>query len=95
MPNGFKSIGDVFKREQSFGRLREIVKSSDVVSEFHTIFPDFQKVALPKKVEKKVLILKVENPAWRNELKFKETEIIERINKFYKEERILQIRFIG
>ena len=44
---------------------------------------------------RKTLFLKVENPAWRNELKFKETEIVEKINKFYNEERINQIRFIG
>ena len=95
MPDRFKSIGDVFRREQSFSRLREIVKQSDVVSDFHGIFPDFKKVALPKKAEKKVLVLKVENPAWRNELKFKETEIIEKINNFYNEERITKIRFTG
>jgi hypothetical protein len=95
MPDGFKSIGDVFKREQSFKKLREIVKQSDVVLDFHNIFPDFKKIARPKKVERKTLLLKVENPSWRNELKFKETDIIEKINKYYKEERINQIRFIG
>jgi hypothetical protein len=95
MPKGFKSIGDVFKREQSFKRIREIVKQSGVVSDFHSIFPDFQKVAYPKKAENKILVLKVENPAWRNELKFKESEIVEKINKFYNEERITKIRFIG
>jgi hypothetical protein len=63
--------------------------------DFHNIFPDFKKVAQPKKVEQKTLLLKVENPAWRNELKFKETEIVEKINKFYNEKRINQIRFIG
>ncbi len=95
MPDGFKSLGDVFRREHSFKKLRDIVKQSDVILDFHTIFPDFQKVAQPKKVERKTLLLKVENPAWRNELKFKETEIVEKINKFYNEERINQIRFIG
>ena len=39
----------MFKREQSFKRIREIVKQSGVVSDFHSIFPDFQKVAYPKK----------------------------------------------
>jgi hypothetical protein len=95
MPDGFKSLGDVFRREHSFKKLRDIVKQSDVIMDFHTIFPDFQKVVQPKKVERKTLLLKVENPAWRNELKFKETEIVEKINKFYNEERINQIRFIG
>ena len=95
MGSGFKSLGEVFKREQSFKRLREIIKSTDVVSDFHNIFPDFKKVVIPKRVDKKVLVLKVENPAWRNELKFKEAELIEKINNFFKEERITQIRFVG
>jgi hypothetical protein len=95
MPEGFKSLGDVFRREKSLKRLREIVKQSDVVLDFYNIFPDFKKVAQPQKVERKTLLLRVENPSWRNELKFKETEIVEKINKFYNEERINQIRFIG
>lgn len=95
MSKGFKSIGDVFKREQSFRGLREMVKYTDVVTDFHSIFPDFKKVVIPKKAEKKILILKVENPAWRSELKFKESELIEKINQFYNEDRINQIRFIG
>ena len=95
MPDGFKSLGDVFRREKSFKQLREIVKQSDIVLDFYNIFPDFKNVAIPKKVDRKTLLLKVENPSWRNELKFKETKIIEKINKFYNEERINQIRFIG
>ncbi len=95
MPDGFKSIGDVFRQEQSFKKLREIVKRSDVVLDFQNIFPDLKKIARPQRVDGKTLLLKVENPAWRSELKFKETEIIEKINNFYHEERINQIRFIG
>ena len=95
MPDGFKSIGDVFRQEHSFNKLKEIVEQSDVVLDFHNIFPDFKKIAQPQKVNRKTLLLKVENPSWRNELKFKETELIEKINKFYNEERINQIRFSG
>ncbi len=93
MPNSFKSLGDVFRREPAFKNLREVVKSSDVVNDFYKIFPDFEKIALPLKVDKKVLKLRVENPTWRSELKFMESEIIERINKFYNEDRVKQIRF--
>ena len=93
MPDSFKSLGEIFKREPAFRNLREIVKSTDVVSDFYKIFPDFNKIAIPQKVDKKVLKLRVENPTWRNEMKFKEKEIVERINKFYNEERIKQIRF--
>ena len=93
MPDNFKSLGEVFKREPAFKNLREVIKSSDVVNDFYKIFPDFEKIALPIKVVKKVLRLRVENSTWRSEMKFREKEIIERINKFYSEERINQIRF--
>jgi hypothetical protein len=95
MPHNFRSIGDVFRREKSFKDLRKTVKQADVVLDFHSIFPDFKMVALPRKVDKNTLVLKVENAAWRNELKFKETEIVEKINNYYKETRISKIRFIG
>ncbi len=95
MRSNFKSLKDVFRSEKSFVGLRESVDSGDVIVSFHEIFPDLERVALPQSCEKKVLRLKVENPAWRNELKFMETEIVEKINKFFNEQRIIQIRFIG
>jgi hypothetical protein len=95
MPDGFRSLGEVIKRERSFGRIREIVKSYDVIEDFYDIFPNLEKVVTPKNLEKKTLMLKVENPVWRSELKFMETEVMEKINSYYKEERVKQIRFIG
>ena len=93
MPDNFKSLGDVFRKEPAFKNLREVVKSSDVINDFYKIFPDYERVASPIKVDKKVLKLRVENSTWRSEMKFREKEIIERINIFYNEERIKQIRF--
>ena len=95
MPNGFKSIKEVFRREKSFKDLRDVVDASEVVVKFGEIFPDLQKVANPVSCEKGILKLEVENPAWRNELKFMETELIEKTNKFFKENRINKIRFVG
>lgn len=95
MPSGFKSLKEVFKRERSFSGLREIVEASDVVVHFAEMFPNLEKVATPVSCEKKTLKLKVENAAWRNELKFMEAEMIDKINSFFKEQRINQIRFIG
>ena len=95
MPSSFKSLKDVFRKERALAGIREIVESSDVVVHFFEIFPNLEKVVMPQSCEKKVLKLKVENPAWRNELKFMETEMIEKINTFFKEKRINQIRFIG
>ncbi|NWG29678.1 MAG: DUF721 domain-containing protein [Ignavibacteriaceae bacterium] len=95
MPSSFKSLKEVFKKEKSLAVVREIVESSDVIVHFYEMFPNLEKVASPLHCEKKVLKVKVENPAWRNELKFMEAEMIDKINTFFNEQRINQIRFIG
>jgi len=93
MPEGFRSLKDVFSKEPGLYKVRSVVKSSDVVIDFHKIFPDLKKIVVPQKVDKMFLKLKVENAAWRSELKFKEREIVDKINAFYKEERIKGIKF--
>ncbi|MEO8398523.1 MAG: DUF721 domain-containing protein [Ignavibacteriaceae bacterium] len=85
-------LSDIFKNEPGLNGIRKIISQSDVVIEFNKIFPDLEKIAVPIKVDKKVLLLKVENPAWRNELKFKEELIIHKVNKFFKEERIKWVK---
>jgi len=93
MPDGFRSLKDVFGTEPQLINVRRIVKSSDVVVDFYKIFPGLEKIAVPQKVDKMFLKLKVSNSVWRSELKFKELEIVEKINKFYNEERIKGIKF--
>jgi len=95
MHSSFKSLKEVFKQERALSSVREVVYSADVIVHFYEIFPNLEKIAVPQQCEKKVLKLKVENPSWRNELKFMETEMIENVNSFFKEKRIIQIRFIG
>ena len=95
MHSSFKSLKEVFKKERALSGVREVVESADVIVHFYEIFPNLEKIAMPQQCEKKVLKLKVENPSWRNELKFMETEMIEKVNSFFKEKRIIQIRFIG
>ena len=95
MNSGFKSLKEVFQQERSLAGIREKVESADIIVRFDEIFPGLGKVAQPQFCEKKILRLKVENPAWRNELKFKETEMIDQINNFFNEQKVIQIRFIG
>ncbi len=95
MRNNFKSLKEVFRKERSLAGVREIVNSADVIVHFYEMFPNLEKVAIPQSCEKRILKLKIENPAWRNELKFMELEMIEKINKHFNEKRINQIRFIG
>ena len=93
MPEEFKSIKEVYRRDPQLRNVRRIVKSSEVVLDFYKIFPDLEKVAKPQKVDKMFLKMRVENAVWRSELKFKEQEIVKRINNHYNEERIKGIKF--
>jgi len=95
MPKDFKSLPEILGKEKAFENVRKAAKEYDVLEKFDEIFPDLKKVAEAVKIEKGILFLRVENSVWRSELKFREVEIIDLINKFYKEERITQIRFIG
>jgi hypothetical protein len=93
MPDGFKSIKDVYNTDPALRKIRAVISENDVVNDFDKIFPEFKKVAQAKKTQISVITLRVENAAWRNELKFKEKEIIEKINSYYGEERITKIIF--
>ena len=93
MTDGFRSLKDVFSTEPQLKHVRRIVKSSDVIIDFDNIFPVLKKIALRQKFDKMFLKLKVSKSVWRRELKFREREIVKRINKFYNEERIKGIKF--
>jgi hypothetical protein len=93
MPDEFRSLKDVFNHEPELKNIREIIKDKDIVNDFFDIFPDLIKVVSSVKSNRKTLIIKVENPIWRQELKNQENNIVKKINEFYKEERISTIRF--
>ena len=93
MPDGFKSIKDVFNTDPALKNIRKVIIENDVVNDFEKIFPEFCKVAKAKSIQGSILTLRVENAAWRSELKFKEKEIIEKINSYYGQSRINQIKF--
>ena len=95
MPDGFLSIEDIINNNPGLEKVRRIIKQTDVSADFYKVFPDLEKIALPVKVKKKVLYLQVENPAWRNELKFMEKVIVDKVNQFFKEERIRWVKFLA
>ena len=67
MPDGFKSLKEVFRSEPQLSNVRRLVKSSEVVLDFYKIFPDFKKIVKPQKVDRMFLKIKVENAVWRSE----------------------------
>ena len=93
MHDGFSSIAEIFNREPAFDGLRKKMKEAEIVDKFTAIFPDLAKVVVAVKVEKNTLFIKVENPAWRSELKFNEQVIIKKINTFFNEDRIKYLKF--
>jgi hypothetical protein len=93
MPDEFRSLKDVFNHEPELKNLRNVIKDKDIVNDFFDIFPDLIKIVSSVKSSRKTLIIKVENPMWRQELKHQENNIVKKINEFYKEERISTIRF--
>ncbi len=93
MPEGFKSLADILNKDPGLAAVRKIVKQSDVILDFYKIFPEMKKVVKPIKVDKKVLFINVENSIMRSELRFKEALIINKVNKYFNEERIKGIRF--
>jgi hypothetical protein len=93
MPEGFKSLADILNKDPGLAAVRKIIKQSDVILDFYKIFPDMKKVVKPIKVDKKVLFINVENSIMRSELRFKEALIINKVNKYFNEERIKGIRF--
>ncbi len=93
MPDDFKSLKEVLNNHPGLKKIRETINEGDVINDFDTIFPDLKKIVKVLKINKGVITLKVENAAWRSELKYKEKEIIDKINLFYKEERINKINF--
>ncbi len=95
MEHQIKSLYEIINFEPEFKRVRTLIYETMVIEKFYEIFPNYEKIALPIKIKKKVLTLKVENPVWRNELFFQKELLVEKINDFFGDKRINQIIFLG
>lgn len=95
MPEQIKSIGEIFSADPAFAKIRNVLEQSDIVIEFEKIFPDLGKIAKAVKAEKNILYLRVENAAWRSELKYKEKILIDKINKYFNSERVKAVKFVS
>ena len=95
MRSNFVSLKEAFNTNPKLSAVRNIVKQSEIVEKFYKIFPELEKIVIPVTVKKNVLLLKSENPVLRSELKLNEVLVVNKINKFFKEERVKSIRFIS
>jgi hypothetical protein len=93
MHSKFISIKEALNKDPGLNNVNNIVKQVEVVEKFFSVFPEMEKVVEPLRINRKVLMLRVDSSVLRSELKFNETLMIEKINKFFKEERVRSIRF--
>jgi len=90
-----KSIAELLQSEPGLRKINSFVKNNEVIEKFFEIFPAFEKIVEPQKVERKILLLKVENPARRHELFLQKEKLVENINNFFGEKRINFLKLIG
>lgn len=93
MPDSFKSLKEIIESTPELKNIKQLVEDGDVVNDFNKIFPELRSLVKAVRCTKQILTLKSDNPTVRNELKFREKEIIEKINSFYKQERVIRIKF--
>ncbi|MBN2571691.1 MAG: DUF721 domain-containing protein [Ignavibacteriales bacterium] len=91
----YKSIGDILDNENDFKKFREILKESEILNTFISLFPDLKKIAKPVRIEKNVLYLRVENSVWRSELHIKQKMLIEKVNEHYRKNILKSIKFVS
>ena len=92
--NSFKKVDEVINVENEFWLLRETANNYRVVEDFSKIFPELDIIVKAIKVEKKVLFLKTENSVWKSELNFQKNALIEKINIYFNQQIIKNIKFL-
>ncbi len=93
MPNSFRSITDIIKNEKAFSGFRKSAKENDVIEKFSEIFPELSKTVFARSIKKGILFLYTDNSVMKNELFLKRSLMVEKINKFFNEKIIRDIKF--
>jgi hypothetical protein len=93
MPKEFRSLTDILRKDKAFTSLRKSLIEVDVVQEFEKIFPDLSKSVQAANVNKNILYLFVENSVLRNELNLNRKLMIEKINKYFNQQIITDVKF--
>ena len=94
MSHKLKSISDIIKNDEAFEKIRTTAGEFDIVDQFKDIFPELGKIATAKKFDKGKLFLRVENSVWRSELNFKQSMLIQKINRHFDKDIVKAIKFL-
>lgn len=93
MNSDFKSLEEILNSSPELLHIKKLVDEHNVEKDFFVIFPELKSLIKSVKFTKSSLKLSIEIPSLRNELKFRESEIIEKINNFYKTDKVKRIQF--
>lgn len=93
MPTDFRSLTDILKREKEFSAFNKSVKENEVVDKFGNIFPEFSKTVVAKSVKNGTLYLFADNSILRSELHLNRKLMVEKINNYFNEKIISDIKF--
>ncbi len=93
MNSDFKSLEDVFNSSPELVHIKKLIEDHTIEKDFFVIFPELKNLVKSVKFTKNNLKIYVEIPSLRNELKFQESEIIKKINSFYKNDKVKRIQF--
>lgn len=93
MNSDFKSIGEVFNNSPELMHIKKLIEEHNVEKDFFVVFPELKSLVKSVKFSKNTLKMYVEIPTLRSELKFREAEIIKKLNDFYKSEKVKKIQF--
>lgn len=94
MPDGFRSLEDIFKNEPELRRINRTLTELGVVQALPEIFPELAALITAVKTEKGTLFLRVENPVLRSEIKLHEEIFIAKVNAHFGEQRVTALRFV-
>ncbi len=87
------SVGEIIAASPLLKKVHELILNGEVIENFFVIFPGLLGKATPAKFEKKILYINVDYSVLKGELKFHDTEIVKKINEYFKEERVKKVRF--
>lgn len=94
MVEGFKSIGQVISDDSSFDKLRSVVKDSYATAVFNEIFSKSAGFIEAVSCDNGVLTVKVDSSVFKTELKVKQSEIINEINKKLSDDIVKSLKVI-
>lgn len=93
MPDNFKSLSEIIFKEEEFSNFSTSIKANNVLNDFNKIFPPLVKTVTTSNIYKGILYLIVENSVLRNELNLQKSVMIEKINKYYNQPIVADIKF--